>query len=491
MAPLKYKLVKTGILPVFYDALSWDGEQIPIYRIKALRDIPEHGVKSGDLGGYVSGKMVLSQEGTCWIGGDAKALGSVSISEDAFLGDIALVICPENSHFIDISGNAKIKHSAVVSFDKHRSYKGSSGTSVITGDVTISGSAHVANVDFIDGKVTICDYTSVTGARQITGEVRIMGKACIEQNVTIAGKTLIMDNAVVEYGATVVDSVLSNNAQVYAEETVQREIRGGYPEFLLKAGSRLENNLVPEHSDFTFEHNKTCLFEAEIELRLLDDPVRNAMDFADIIRFLNGIMANNGSKANIYGYGHSDVSAIAPPSIKNEFMEVPKTIATTTSPADIETADALNLLAEIKAEFHTYESDIVKIISYPVMTDKTDPFTLDMVAALKLANRLSINPSHKGFVTSVFDLEKKFMAAEANALRVASTRLSDADKRKTEKAKDLFAMAADEASTENEKELAFSQGFKALEGIILVPDIAVDTFRVKIGLRELESLNYV
>ena len=475
MSNLKYKLVKTGILPCFYDALAWDGDHIPIYRIKALRDIPEHNISKGDLGGYVSTKMNLSQEGSCWIGGDAKALGNVSISEDAFVGDAALVISSQHDHFIEVSGNVVIKHSAIVAFNKNVLGASEFEDSVITGNVQISGSSQVTNVGFIEGDINIRDFVSINGARQITGEVNISGHAEIENNVIIAGKTFISDNVIVEYGATVVDSTLLNKAQVYAEQTVDGKILGGYPEFIVAAEKRFKQGLMPETSDYAVENNKDLLFSIESELRLLIDPVRNQMDFATIIGFLNDIAKTNGSKAKIHHYTSSKA-------VVNKAVNVVKPLI------NAETADALNLLTEIKNELHEYESDIVKILQYPAMMDKTDPFTLDMVAALKLSNRLALNPSHKGFVGSVFDLEKKFLAAESNAHRIASTRLTEGEKKNTDRAWDLIAIAANDASTEHEKKVAFRQAFKQLEGIIAVPDVAVDTFRVKIGLKELETL---
>jgi hypothetical protein len=45
----------------------------------------------------------------------------------------------------------------------------------------------------------------------------------------------------------------------------------------------------------------------------------------------------------------------------------------------------------------------------------------------------------------------------------------------------------DVAATENEKINAFKQGFKQLEGIIIVPEQAVTALRVKAGIAELEA----
>ena len=43
-----------------------------LYRIRALRDIPERGVKSGDLGGWVESELNLSPSGAAWVYGDAR-----------------------------------------------------------------------------------------------------------------------------------------------------------------------------------------------------------------------------------------------------------------------------------------------------------------------------------------------------------------------------------------------------------------------------------
>lgn len=472
----KYKLVRSRF--PFSDYLSWDGEHFTVYRIKALRDIPEHNVKKGDLGGFVSNKFNLSQTDSCWIASNAKVVGNVFITENAHIDNSAVVICPHEDYFIEISGDVSIRHSAMVSFDPK--LVGSPGNhSSITGKTIILGSAQVRNVNLIEGNVRIQDRCRITCASFITGDVTVAGKADIEGRVKLSGKTYITDNSIVEYGATVIDSNLFNDARVYGDEVVEKETRGGYPHALVEAGEALESKLLPENHVYA-SYNKDYLYDFETELRLSSNPEICAMDFSDVIRYLNGIMEKNSLTSRIYGY---DLT----PKIKSNLVKIAPAKAATLLPDDVEITDALNLLNEIKQEIHAYESDIVKIIQYPVMTDKTNPFTLEMTAALKRANRLSVNPSHNGFVASVFELEKKFIAAEANALRIASTHLSELEKKKTDKAKDLLSMAADEASSDNEKELAFTQAFKQLEGIIFVPEVAVDTFRVKIGLKELES----
>ena len=52
-----------------------------LYRIRALRDFND--VKAGDLGGYIEGKENLSQEGNCWVYGNACVCGNAQINKSS------------------------------------------------------------------------------------------------------------------------------------------------------------------------------------------------------------------------------------------------------------------------------------------------------------------------------------------------------------------------------------------------------------------------
>ena len=56
------------------------------YRIQALKDFSN--VKKGSLGGFVESERNLSQEGDCWIYGDAIISGDNEIVEDTTVFDI-------------------------------------------------------------------------------------------------------------------------------------------------------------------------------------------------------------------------------------------------------------------------------------------------------------------------------------------------------------------------------------------------------------------
>jgi hypothetical protein len=55
------------------DTIEYDGKTL--YRIRALIDMPEHDVNTGDLGGYIASEDYLKQDGTGWVYPNARALG--------------------------------------------------------------------------------------------------------------------------------------------------------------------------------------------------------------------------------------------------------------------------------------------------------------------------------------------------------------------------------------------------------------------------------
>ena len=73
---------------------------ITLYRIEAIIDIPNRGIKCGDKGGFAERDALIS--GNAWISGDAWIYGDARISGDAL-----------------ISGNAQIYGNAQISGDAH------------------------------------------------------------------------------------------------------------------------------------------------------------------------------------------------------------------------------------------------------------------------------------------------------------------------------------------------------------------------------------
>lgn len=410
----KYRLLaKEMVIP---NSSGWNStRKLEVYRIQALRSIPERGIKKGDLGGYVSSPDTLSQDGTCWIGYNASALGKVHVLDDAYIGDRALVLCDFSKSMLIVQESARIFDNAKVTIAKPKTDDDDPAMiSRISGNSAIFGNARVASLNECSGNVRIFDEAHVHLAEKLSGNIEIKGRAVLHRAVHVTGQSTISEDAIINESAKVIDSKVSGKAQIGAKQTVS----GG---------------------DFR-EEGIFMSPEKEIPKIVIGSPVN--------------LVKNSDEPISL--------------EVKSKVTKV------------------LELFASVKKDIASYETDIVKIIKYPVMTDRTDLNTLKMTKLLKKAERLVDSPADPEFEETVSDLEDAFLAAESNALKLAATLLSEADRKKTEKAKDLLAIAADEGSSENEKKVSFKQAFKNLEGVIAVPEVAIDTFRLKIGLQEIE-----
>lgn len=419
MTDLKYILRKTGLF-------SSRSELI------AMRDIPEHGVKEGDIGGTVDKHVKLSHGGSCWIGHGAYVAGNVSILENAYIGDTARVISEDNTRVVikgqaRIFGNAYLKSNALFRADGHR-------ITMICGNAQIYGSVFLDTVEEVSGSARVFGSAKVRPWASITDTSEVSGKAEIHSNVAISGASVITDNVVVEFGSVVKDSHLTGSLKIEMNQTI---VNGESVSSMTAAPASL---ITPANTDAIIEHAVTTE-----NLRKVLEHYPEA-----IKKSLFGKVKFSSQKSSAYN-------------------------------------DALLTFQEVMDSMASYETDIAKIIQYPVMTDRTDPYTRAMVSASNKAKRYFHDPESSAFQEAVIALEEAFLAAESNARKLAATMLSDTAKKQAEKAKDLLALASNESSSEQEKKVAFIQGFKQLEGVIDVPDAAKDTFRVKIGLQEIEA----
>ena len=402
------------------------------YRLIALRDIPEHGVKAGDMGGLVHGKVKLSHEGSCWIAEEAMVTGKVTIEDDVYIsgkasveanGSKATILIKDK---VRIGGNAMVrqcawlideKKSLVLSGNAHI-YENAQmiNISLITGNSKVYGKAYLLDETVLRDNAEICDNAKVWGGSEVSGSSRIGG------------------NAVVHYSSKIHDTNISGNAQLYHQIITN----GNSPHAEIKASKPALVN-IPGAKEITASKEKlqTSLFS-----------------------FLNS--AKNSAKTTDGGQMASQ-------------------------DVEILTKKTLESYNSIVQEIASYETDIVKIIQYPVMVDRTDRHTRAMILANNKAKRYMDNPAGRHFKDAVLELESAFLTAESNALKLASSKLSREQKKRLGKAKDLFSLAENSAATAPEKELAFQQGIKQLEGVILLPEIAVEAFKIKSGLKEIEA----
>ena len=117
-----------------------------LYRIRALRDLPWHGVRAGDLGGYVAGTHNLAGNG--WVSdrgqvfGDARVYGNARVADNAMVYGRAWVTGrawvygnARVSDFVDVCGNSRVYGNAWAS-----------GYAQVYGDADVSRRDHVLTI---------------------------------------------------------------------------------------------------------------------------------------------------------------------------------------------------------------------------------------------------------------------------------------------------------------------------------------------------------
>ena len=126
---------------LYYDKIEIEGHTL--YRIKALKDFGN--VKAGDIGGYIEKEGNLSQEGICWIYGNALVYGNAKVYGDAEVCDNAEV-CDSAK----VCDNALVRDSAWICgnawvYGNARVY----GNAWVYGNTRVYGSAKISKANDI------------------------------------------------------------------------------------------------------------------------------------------------------------------------------------------------------------------------------------------------------------------------------------------------------------------------------------------------------
>lgn len=120
----------------------WSGCEVTLYRIQALRDIPEHNVQAGDIGGWIESESNLSQFGTAWV------------SENGAVFDSA--VCMVGAH---VTGNARQYEFCV-----------SRGNATLGGYAQQCGTSQISGSSYIGGSVTVAGNAYVWGEYRNEGD---------------------------------------------------------------------------------------------------------------------------------------------------------------------------------------------------------------------------------------------------------------------------------------------------------------------------------
>ena len=204
MEEKKYEMVKDDFIEL--------DDNIKAYRIRLLRDIDsDKGLMKGTIGGYVEHERNLSQEGMCWIAGDAVVHGGARVMNDAVVANNAEVYGDASvNDRAFIGGNAQIHGNAAV-YDGAQVY----GHAKVYGRAQVKGYSRVYHEAEICGEAVILDKARVYGDASVFGKAKVMGQAEVYEDSMVFGRSRIEDHAQVYGRASVHDyGRISGNAKV-------------------------------------------------------------------------------------------------------------------------------------------------------------------------------------------------------------------------------------------------------------------------------------
>lgn len=420
--------------------VSRNGETYVMHRIQALIDIPLHGIKKGDLGGYVGTRKSLSHKGSCWVGGDA-------------------IVMNYYSHDM-VTGNALVTDNAFIS-------------NRVSGNVKVSGNASVhsqlgGNCDISDN-VVIGQWVNINGNITLRGRVNFLdgemfafggGEIKISGDVTICCNN---DNK---------DSGLSNNRAIIEAKANQLiEVVGNVnlTNVIMKGNCKIKGDVNLE--DVLFSGDNIILGQPKIQ---------PGVKFTGTNVISGDSMIPSGIRIHDVVMDTGTLNYAMPVSGINPLV----------SHVNHETTvfkNCISLIDQIESEYEAYTTDIVKLITYPAMGDASIPEVGDFLVKLRSAKRLAMISNESELKEMVESLEVAFVRAENKAQILMTSYLDEDSKKSLKTAGQMFRIACDEASPEPEKRLGYKAGMKALEGIVSVSDDAKEAMKARVGVLELEA----
>jgi hypothetical protein len=396
-----------------------------VYRVISLVDIPRHGVKAGDIGGYVDRRKVLSHKGDCWIADNALVLDKSSVIADAIVKEDAVV---SNT---TVAGNAAVYGRAKV-FEMPGLKK-----SRIIGSAKIYGDAQVVSS-------SISDYSQIYESA-VVNQAIVSGYSAVYGFAKIMGPGVYMDNSKVYGYAEIHKNADITGSSIHCQTMVHKS---GSVEDSILTGTK-----VVEEGDYVCELDMSVGVNYR---KWKGETLKCTIDGKDI-----------PTCATLY-----DLKSAEPGDL------------TTAEPHETNERKRLD---NIEQKYAEYEKDIVKVIKYPIMTDLTNAYTAGFHSALRKTQRFFDEGDMQAYKDSLDTLEDAFHIAESNARKISLSQLMPDERNKVTDARQMLAVAIDGASSETEKKNAFKGAMRKLEGIVAVPDAAVTSLRQQIGLLEIEA----
>ena len=150
---------------------------VTLHRIRATRDLPNFGVRTGAVGGWIEHTGNLA--GNAWVADEAKVFGNAKVYENALVSDNARVF-----------GDAEVHGSARVYGDS-QVYR----YALVYGNARVYGNAEVCDTAKVYGNAQVFGYTCVCSYAQVFGNAKVYGEAQVFGNAWVCGYARVLGRA--------------------------------------------------------------------------------------------------------------------------------------------------------------------------------------------------------------------------------------------------------------------------------------------------------
>lgn len=154
--------------------------------------------------------------------------------------------------------------------------------------------------------------------------------------------------------------------------------------------------------------------------------------------------------------------------------------------------ELMNRHDALLAEWGDYQLDLEKLIRYPALTDMSVAEVQSMHKAMIQADSLRPRAADEAtldedaYRQSVVDFEVAWRIALNVAKKQSWSKLTDAERKNLSDAQRLLNLALNEASSPQERQVAYKQMMRLLEGIVVVPNSTLGQIEARV-LLELEA----
>lgn len=147
---------------------------------------------------------------------------------------------------------------------------------------------------------------------------------------------------------------------------------------------------------------------------------------------------------------------------------------------------------KVYKEWFVIESDILRILAYPMYTDMRENVTVDFHKSLAYA--LSVEPeledpyvfSHP-FIQAVVKLEVAWKTLQSEAKRLKDTNFEPSERKRLSTSRNMLKIAFNAGASAAERQVAYKRALKELNGLLEISENAMFSIEAKAGLKQLEK----